>query len=105
MCLDSVAIAPPCQRACAPRLNKPDRRAATPLRTQPSLSCQRSGGVLVVKRGGVGDADDQAVLGEEPGHRLPPRLGTRRMQQLVALALKFAASRGDGFCVLDLELD
>jgi len=36
---------------------------------------------------------------------LSPRLGTRRMQQLVALALKFAASRGDGCCVLDLELD
>jgi glucose 1-dehydrogenase len=40
----------------------------------------RSGRLLVVKRGGVGEADDQAILGEKPGHRLSPRLGAGRVQ-------------------------
>ena len=64
-----------------------------------------SGLFFAVKGWGVGDTDDQAVPGEEPGHRLSPRLGARRVEQFVARALKLAASRGDGFCVLDLELD
>src|SRR5689334_9583028 len=36
--------------------------------------------LLVVKRGNVGDANDQAVFCEEPGHRLPPRLRAGRVQ-------------------------
>lgn len=35
-------------------------------------------------RGSIGDADDQAVFGENPGHRLAPRLGASRMQELIA---------------------
>jgi hypothetical protein len=66
---------------------------------------QRSDGLFVVKRGSVGDADDQAILGEKPGHRLPPRLGAGRVQQLEARALKLAARGRDGFRVLHLELD
>ena len=66
---------------------------------------RRSGTFFGVKRGGVGDADDQAVLSEKPGHRLSLRLGPRWVQQLEARVLKLAASRCDSFCVLDLELD
>ena len=40
----------------------------------------RLGTFFVVKRGGVGDADDQAILSEKPGHRLSPRLGAGRVQ-------------------------
>ncbi|AQY20173.1 hypothetical protein T261_00194 [Streptomyces lydicus] len=58
-----------------------------------------------MKRGGVGDADDQAIVREKPGHRLAPRLGTGWVQQVEARALKLAASRCDSVCVRDLELD
>ena len=58
-----------------------------------------------MKRGGVGDADDQAIVRQKPGHRLSPRLGTGWVQQVEARPLKLAAGRGDGVCVLDLELD
>ena len=37
----------------------------------------RSGTFSVVQQGGVGDTDDQAIVREKPGHRLPPRLGAR----------------------------
>jgi Glyoxalase-like domain len=65
----------------------------------------RSGGVFVVQWWSIGDADDQAIFGEKPGHGLSPRLGAGRVQQLIARALKLAASRRDSFRVLHLELD
>src|SRR5215470_2381661 len=65
----------------------------------------RSGRLLVVQHGSVGDADDQAILREEPGHRLPPRLGTGRMQHLETRALKLAASRCDSIRIRYLKLD
>jgi hypothetical protein len=37
-------------------------------------------GRLVVQRGSIRDADDQAVLREKPGHRLTPRLSAGRVQ-------------------------
>ena len=40
----------------------------------------RSGRFFVVKRGSVGDADDQAILREKPGYRLSPRLCAGRVQ-------------------------
>src|SRR5215471_13239684 len=61
--------------------------------------------ILVVQHGSVGDADDQAILREEPGHRLPPRLGAGRMQHLETRALKLAASRCDSICIRHLKLD
>src|SRR6266566_9519420 len=68
-------------------------------------AARRSGRLFVVERGNVGDADDQAILGEKPGHRLSPRLCAGRVQQLEARALKLTARRFDGFGVLHLELD
>ena len=58
-----------------------------------------------MERRGIGDADDQAILGEKPGHRLSPRFGAGRVQELIARAPKLAARRRHGFGVLDLELD
>jgi len=65
----------------------------------------RSGGVAFVQRGSVGDADDQAILGEKPGHRLSPRLCARWVQQLKARALKLTARPGDRLRVLYFKLD
>jgi len=66
---------------------------------------RRSGPFFLVKRGCVGDADDQAIAGEEPGHCLSPRLGAGRVQQLKARALKLATCRCNSVGVRHLELD
>src|SRR5262249_27339762 len=58
----------------------------------------RSGRLLLVQRGSVGDADDQPIVGEKPGHRLSPRLGAGWMPQLKTCALKLGARRGDVVC-------
>ena len=58
-----------------------------------------------MEHGRVGDADDQAILGEKPGHRLSPRLGAGRVQQFEARALKLVTRRRDGIRVRHLELD
>ena len=58
-----------------------------------------------MQHGCVGDADDQAILGEKPGHRLSPRLGAGRVQQLKARALKLTARPGDRLRVLYFKLD
>lgn len=58
-----------------------------------------------MKHRGKGDADDQAVLGEKPDHRLSPRLGTGRVQQLVTRSLELVARRCDSVGVRDLEFD
>lgn len=49
-----------------------------------------------MKRRDVGDADDQAIVSEKPGHRLSPRLGACRVQQLKVCAHKLAARRSSG---------
>ena len=65
----------------------------------------RSSGGAFLQRGSVGDADDQAILGEKPGHRLSPRLCARWVQQLKARALKLTARPGDRLRVLYFKLD
>jgi hypothetical protein len=53
--------------------------ASCPVR-RPARSDECSGRLLAVKGGGVGDADDQAILGEKPSHRLSPGFGAGRVQ-------------------------
>jgi hypothetical protein len=67
------------------------------LREVLALNCL---GLLVVKGGNVGDPDDQAIFGEKPDNRLPPRFGTGPVQQLEAGALKLLACRFDSLHVL-----
>lgn len=57
-----------------------------------------------MKRGSVGDADDQAILREKPGDRLSPWLCVGRVQWLKPRALKLVACRCDSFRVLRFEL-
>jgi hypothetical protein len=64
-----------------------------------------SGRLWVMQRGSVGDADDQAVVGQQPGHRLSPRLCAGWVQELKSRALKLATCRCDCFLVRHLELD
>jgi hypothetical protein len=66
---------------------------------------RRSRRLLVVQQGRIGNADDQAILREEPGHRLPPRLRTGGVQQLKARALKLGACGCDSSRIRYLELD
>jgi hypothetical protein len=41
----------------------------------------------------------------QPGHRLTPRLDTRRVQQLMARLFELAGGTIDGFRIGDVELD
>jgi hypothetical protein len=58
-----------------------------------------------MKHGSVGDTDDQAVIREEPGYRLPPRLRAGRVEEFVTSPPQFLACLRDGVGVRHLELD
>ena len=61
--------------------------------------------LLVMQGRRIGDADDQLIIAEEPGHRRSPGLCAGRMQEVIARALKLAACRCHGISVLDVEFD
>jgi hypothetical protein len=65
----------------------------------------RSGRILLMKRRSIRNAHDHAILRQEPGHRLAPRLRPGTVQQLVTRPLQLLTRRGDGFHVRHLELD